>query len=233
MGRHYSIKSYIKTEKISDCLNWVYENSWVYDDIPLNIKIQDEILKIKGDFFNLDNYVSGNYLNKEKTIIEFKELHFSTSLIFDIDPEIIESIASRTLHYGIEFLEDFKQDFEDVYLGNGKIRIGGFDSSIIKLNNSNIYEIEFIAVASSISDILANSIAVKKWIIEFSKYSDSIISFLDFESQSFKILYFNKDIVEIELNEDFLTEIQSHQNIYPEIFYYALIKKVKTTCNNV
>lgn len=202
MGLDYSIRTYVKKDNISKCLKWFYKNTHQFDKKPFSVLINNELFEINGDGVKLNDYQS-NYIDKNEEIQEFEKIYFNTSLIFDIEPKIIASIPGWELDYDINLIKDFKEDFESLYLGNGKIRIGGFDSTITKLKNSEIYEIELTAVTSDISIMLETSISVKKWILEFSRISDSILTYLDLEHNGHKIMYYKGKEIEITIREGF------------------------------
>ena len=189
MGLDYSIRTYIKKEKLSASLKWLFENSSNDGGEPLQIRSNNETTPVSGHFFKVERRppVTGN------TIIDnFTVLSFTTSLIFDIDPKVIASIANNAMLYDQPFswLEDFKERFEQLYLKNGKISIGGFDTTITKMENNDVYEMVFMAVTSNMSWMIAKSIAVKKWIVDFSEASDAIFSYVDMEDSGRNVYYY-------------------------------------------
>lgn len=202
MGLDYSIKTFIKKEKLSNCLNWLYENSYEYDSTPLKVKFNNEELKINGGSFKLNDY-KNPYIGKTEVVEDFDILYYSTSLIFDIDPKIIASVADWTLDYNSHLLGDFIESFEQLYLGNGKIRIGGYDTKITRLKNHDAFELEFTAVTTDMSIMMEKSVSVKKWILEFSRQSESIISYLDLEHNGKRVLYYMGREVDITITKGF------------------------------
>lgn len=217
MGLNYSIKTYVKKQQISRSLNWLFEHTWVYDHVPQNIMINGELLKIKGNYFTINN--RQNEVVEKATVIEhFQEIHFSVSLVFDIDPQIITAIPSWELKYRMDLLEDFKEQFEQVYLGDGKIRMGGFDTTISRLTHQDVYAIVFVAVTSGMSTMIENSVSVKKWILEFSKVSDSLLTYLDLEHNGHRLLFYNRNEVDVTIKEGF--EIDSYESVKNMIFDY-------------
>ncbi len=169
MGLDYSILTYIKKEKLKDSYNWLLNNT---DDEEREIFINQNSVLIKGH--NFSNSTENN------------EIKYSTSIIFDIDLPIIETLYDE---YSTHKVEIFKEDFVSAYLGNGKIRIGNFDVSINYLTEKEIYKIEFTAVTSAMSCMLDESESAKNWIIEFSQISESILSCINQEYYSYIILF--------------------------------------------
>jgi hypothetical protein len=177
MGLDYQIKTYIKKEKLSAGLKWLFENSHSLNE-PAPIRCNNETSFLNGNGFivNRSQKITGT------TIIEdFTVLHYSTSLIFDIDPKVISSIADFMLGHDHRHLQDFKDHFEQCYLGKGKISIGNFDTTIRKMKNSDVYELVFTAVTSDMSLMIGRSIAVKKWVEDFGKAAGAILSYVDKE----------------------------------------------------
>ena len=221
MGLDYSIRTYVRKENISDSLNWLFANTWNDENAALNLKINEEVLKINGYSFKIDSY-QNNYLEKNRVIENFQKIYFSTSLVFEIDPKIIASLPGWELKYNMDLLEDFKERFEEAYLGNGKIRIGGFDSSLSKLTQQDVYEIDFTAVTSDSSRLIESSISVKKWILEFSKASDSILTYLDLEHNGHRLLFYNGNEIDCTITEGF--EIGSYELVKNIIADYLKLK---------
>jgi hypothetical protein len=169
MGLNYSILTYIKKEKLKDSYNWLFNNT---DDDEKKISINQDSLLIKGHNFSCN--------------VEDNRVDYSTSIIFDIDLPIIETLYDK---YSTRKVEIFKENFVSTYLGNGKIRIGNFDVCITYLTEKEIYKIEFTAVTSYMSCMLDESESVKNWINEFSQISDSILSCINEEDNSYIILF--------------------------------------------
>lgn len=53
------------------------------------------------------------------------------------------------------------------------------------------YSIWFLAVTTRMSEMLVQSMSVRKWILEFSEFTDATLSFIDMESAGHKMLYYN------------------------------------------
>lgn len=202
MGLDYSIKTYIKKDKLSTSLKWLSENT-IKGEKTLQVRCNNEISLLTGLYFRIENNppASGDTIIKDFTV-----LSFFTSLILDIDPKVIASIADDANIYSEPFswLQDYKEDFEQCYLGNGKIRIGGFDSTIKKIENSDVYEMNLMAVTSDMSRMIAKSIAVKKWIVDLSEASDAIFSYVDMEECGRKVYYY-KGPLNLTLNTNYDT----------------------------
>lgn len=194
MGLDYSIRTFVKKEKIGDSLNWLNQNSAGHDGVTLRLDNGDYV-DILGKYFEK----GAQKINKEKIIYGIDDLNFSISLIFNIDPEILISFYNPYSH---DPIEDFKEHFENLYLGNGKISIGFFDSSIHKHKDFDVYEFSFTAVTTDMSVMLNESLAVRNWIHEFSEISDSIITFIDLESLGDKIFYYKGQKVEIHIEDE-------------------------------
>lgn len=194
MGLDYSIITFVRKEKIEDSLNWLNQNSVGDDRVTLKLDNGDYV-DILGEYFKKVS----QKINEKKIIYDIDNLDFSTSLIFDIDPEIFLSFYNP---YSQNPIEDFKEHFEDWYLGNGKIRIGSFDSSIIKHTDFDVYVFSFTAVTTNMSVMLHESLSVRNWMHEFSKVSDSIVTFIDLESAGDKIVYYKGEKVEILIEDE-------------------------------
>ncbi|WP_415328304.1 hypothetical protein [Chryseobacterium sp. MMS23-Vi53] len=194
MGLDYSIITFVRKEKIEDSLNWLNQNSIGDDRITLRLD-NEKYVDFLGHYFN----EKSQKIENEKIFYDIDDLDFSTSLIFDIDPEIFLSFYNP---YSGSPIEDFKKHFEDWYLGNGKISIGSFDSTINKHKDFDVYTFSFTAVTTSMSVMLHESLSVKNWIHEFSKVSDSIVTFIDLESSGDKILYYKGEKVEILVKDE-------------------------------
>lgn len=202
MGLDYAIKTYIKKEKLSISLKWLSEHTQKGQE-TLQISCNNEITLLTGQYFKIEKHP----LATGDTIIEdFTVLSFYTSLIFDIDPKVIASIADDAVLYSEPFswLETFKEDFQQCYLGNGKISIGGFYSTIKKMENNDVYEMNFMAVTSDMSRMIARSIAVKKWIVDLSEASDAIFSYVDMEEAG-RNVYFYKGQLNLTLHTNYDT----------------------------
>jgi len=223
MGLYYSICTYVKSENLSKALDWLNQNSW---DLESSIKPYDEVLKINGDFNNLEE----DFQDKKTTINTFDSLSFTTNLIFDIDAKIVASLSNWGHENDIDFVDDFKELFETLYLGKGKIRIGGFDSTLSKLRHHNIYKFEFTACSSDMSAMLESSMSVKKWIIDFSKHANSILSGIDFEGD-LRVLFYNGNptllMLKEEFNDDIPPSVQHDQKAYSTYQYERLIERIK------
>lgn len=229
MGRRYSIRTYVKKENISNCLNWIKDNTWVLDESQLKVKINNEIIKINGEYLKLNYHQN---LDKNYIIYDFENLTFTSSLILDIDPNIISTIANWDVNFNIDSLEQFKEDFDDIYLGKGKIRICGFEISLTKLKNETL-EIDITALTGDNNDIIEKSLSLKKWIIEFSAKSLSIITYLDLE-ESRRLVYHNGKEINILLKDSFeknsLESIKKIMDDYYNLEYNNNYKIKKNTC---
>jgi hypothetical protein len=188
MGLDYSIRTYVKKEKFSAALKWLLENTNTNGEEPVQVRFHNETSFLNGYYFKIDRQplITGHSITEDFTL-----LAFVTSLVFDIDPKVIASVADNAVLFSQPFswLEDFKKDFEHFYLGNGKISIGGFDTYITKMEN-DVYEMVFMAVTSDLSRMIAKSIAVKKWIVDFSEAADAIFSYVDMEDEGRRVYYY-------------------------------------------
>ncbi|QQQ29991.1 hypothetical protein [Chryseobacterium indoltheticum] len=102
----------------------------------------------------------------------------------------------------VDPIADFKEYFEDRYLGNGKVCIGSFDVSINKHKDYDIYMLSFGAVTTKMSTMLSESLSVRNWLQEFSKISNSILTFIDLESSGDKIVFYKGKKVEIQIDDE-------------------------------
>jgi len=196
MGLDYSIMSYIKKEKLVDCLNWLNKNSLSKDSERLTLYVNDEPLILIGEHFALND--RENKAGKNAVAKGFDRLFFSTSLVFDIDSKIIANIEGWDIN--IDSHEDFLDAFKQFYLGNGKMSVGYFDAVIQKSKIDDIYLLSFTAVTTDMSIMLEKSISVKKWILEFSKNTDALMTWLDQENNGKKIMYYNGEKIDMHIN---------------------------------
>ncbi len=195
MGLDYSIRTYVRKEKLPQCLQWLCANSQEENNTAIKIAVANEILKINGHF----SLLNGNQkIEANQVITDFKRISFSTSLIFGIDPDIIASLASWDAEYRMpDSLEDFKANFAAAYLGDCRIGIGLFDSTITRLKHHEVYEIDLRAVTTEMSQMLERSLSVKKWILAFSKAAGSIMTYIDLEHNGRRILFYNGREIEV------------------------------------
>lgn len=214
MGLDYSIEIFVKEAKLIDALHWLSEKLYDYEE-PKFLQWKGKDVKIGGRCFKNDrNVFNGSPLQLQD------KLSFTTSLIFDIDPVIINSLAT---HYPYCFnIKDFENEFENYYLGNGKIRIGGFDSEIRKSGIDGIYHLMFTAVTTPMSSILVESLSVKKWIEELSEVSEAIVSYIDMESAGHKLLFYKGKKIDITFSEPYDIPQDETAVFFDE--YFKLIK---------
>jgi len=203
MGLDYSIRTYIREENLSKCLNWIKDNTDSERD-SFSINIGKKNYNLYGDavhFYDSQHQYldKSNFLNKEDIYQGFDTIYFSTSIVFDIDPKIISSVGDWTLEFDGSRLDEFIDDFQQHYLGNGRISIGNFDSSISKIKNKPIYEIDFRAVTSDMSRMLESSPSVRKWLKGLSEASESILTYIDLEHNGRLILQYKGIDLEILL----------------------------------
>ncbi|OYU78834.1 MAG: hypothetical protein CFE23_16720 [Flavobacterium sp. BFFFF1] len=190
MGLDYTIRTYTKKENLSKVLVWLGKNSWANQE-KLTFYIGHNQLYVNGHELKID----GKKAKDNDCFISANNISFLTSLIFDIDSEIVAS-----------FEDDFFPDFEhlaECILENGKIRVGGFDCYISESENSDFFQISLHAVTSKMSIMLARSQSVKRWIIEFSIACEAILSFVDQESSERIIYFYNGKSTHITIPNDF------------------------------
>lgn len=171
-----SIRTYIKPENLATGLQWLFHNTWAEEKVSFPLPGSNETATIQGHGFKTDTGAG--------------RFEFSTSLIFDLDVQIISAIQPADLPDDMSLMEEFKNNFESIYLQNGKIKTGPFNTSLTKLKQSNVYEIVFMPVYSQTARILEKSIAVKKWIVDLSIHADAVCSFIDLTYNGHKILYY-------------------------------------------
>ncbi|OQP46284.1 hypothetical protein A4H97_31495 [Niastella yeongjuensis] len=202
MGQNNSIISYIKKEKITDCLHWLNENSEAGAEAPLQLIIDSKETSLRGSGFKLNDHRS-SYLDRHEIVKDFDVLHFITSLIFDIDPDLLTSLATGWMKFnrGLEYLEDFKESFESAYLGNGKMRYGNYESKIIWLKDQEVFVFQFVAVTTDMSIAMEKSPAVKKWMIDFSRNADAILTHLDQDYNGRRILFYRGKEIDVTICE--------------------------------
>lgn len=199
MGLDYSIRTYIRKEKLRQSLDWLYANSQQGEKSLIKIASGNEILKINGSGPKLNN---NQNLDGNQVITDFTTISFSTSLIFDIDPDIVASLLPWDAEYRMpDSLGHFKDSFAAAYLGDGKIGIGFFDSTITKLTYHDVYEIDLRAVTTDMSQMLERSLSVNNWILEFSKAADSIMTYLDLEHNGRRIVFYNGREIEVTIKK--------------------------------
>lgn len=215
MGLDYSISTFVTRAKLADSLNWLSERLYDNGDSK-HIKLDEDYIKISGSSFRDHK----GKLNDSS--IDFAEgFCFNTSLIFDIDPVIINSLCDQYPHYFD--INIFKEDFENYYLGNGKIQMGGFDSEIIKLEKYDVYHITFMAATTAISQMLIDSLSVRNWIEEFSQASASIASYIDMEHHGHKILFYKDQKIDITISDPYDVPQDITANFFDE--YFKLIQR--------
>jgi hypothetical protein len=207
MGLNYAISAYLEQQRLADFFDWLYEHS-EYNN-TFSVVIGDRQSKIRGAWLNVDE----QKLQAEETLIipAFDSMTFSTSLVFDIDPETITSLEDWGGRFGDVkyYLEDFRERFEDSYLGDGKISIGHFDVSIYRLHEHGVYDISLTAVTSSMSRMLQESLSVRKWLAEFSEGVRPVMTYLDMESEGNRVHYYRGKTMDRTLTdweEDFYKE---------------------------
>lgn len=118
--------------------------------------------------------------------------------------------------------ETFKDDFENYYLGNGKIRIGGFDTKIVKYKEDEVYHINFTAVTTAVSSMLVESLFVKNWIEELSEASEAIVSYIDMESSGHKFLFYKGKKIDMIISDPYDIPQDETAVFFNE--YFKLIK---------
>lgn len=127
-------------------------------------------------------------------------LHFSTSLIFDLDSTILNCI--QDLSSGTDMVKNFKNSFDSIYLQNGKVKIGPFEVSLTKVKNSDLFEIAFTPRFHwRDSWVIETSLTVKKWVLEFSIAADSIFTFIDKGYCGHRILYYKRHQLDFEIHD--------------------------------
>lgn len=215
MGLDYSIELFVKIEKFSDALIWMSEKLCQHGEHGFLRGEGDEYIRMAGNCFRKDrDPVTSIHMDIDD------HLSFTTCLIFDIDPVIINSLCS---HYPYLFdLGTFKEDFENYYLGSGKIRIGDFNVTIIKHATCNAYQIVFTAVTTAMSTMLIESLSVRKWVEEFSEASGAIVSYIDMESAGHKILFYKGKKIDITFSEPYDVPQDEAGVFFSE--YFNLIK---------
>lgn len=188
-GKHVrdSIVSYIKQEMMPACLQWLLNNTWAEEK---------EIFSIPGS--SETAYINGARINKESAASD--ALHFSTSLIFDLDSTILNCI--QDLSSDTDMVNDFKNNFESIYLQNGKVKIGPFEVSLTKIKNSDLYEIAFTPRFHWRDTwMIDTSLTVKKWMLEFSIAADSILTFIDKGYCGHRILYYKRHQLDFKIHD--------------------------------
>lgn len=164
MGLDYYIRSYIKKENLIPCLEWLNVNTEGRDNVFV---LRGEKISIKGNRLVVNGKET---TNQTIEIDKLNRIEFDTSLIFYIDSEIVRSMEDPYL--GVERVEENNKRFVNSYLGNGEIKIDGF-SIYIELHD-DLYAITIAAGTSNTSVMLEKSISVRKWIFEFSEFSNAI-----------------------------------------------------------
>lgn len=202
MGLDYSIKTFIKKDHLARSLKWLYQNSWIdKSEMPLSLRCEGQEIELKASDYNLIiNGDKNRGVKKECVVESFESIDFATSLVFEMDPQIIECIAGWNNRVNVGLQETLKADFENYYLGDGKVRIGYFYGAIQRLKNHEVFEIDLMAATTDISILLKESIAVKKWILDFSENSNAIMTYLSMEDEGHKIMYYKGSEVDIRIN---------------------------------
>lgn len=225
MSLIHTLRIVIPNENLDRSLRWLREHSdpdlgsdmFVIQGTPIRIAGADFTGKKK----NHDTYDLTEYRNAEgdlERVFEcFSSLNFSTSLLFDVDLDLIELFQPRELQYrknrlnlGLnehEYLDLFVERVKDSLSTNGKLRIGIFETSLIPLPLSDCYALEFTAVISEMSYAMERSLSMKRWFAELSEVSQSKITLLLFESGEAWISYYKGQAVDIRIGDE-LDEFQ-------------------------
>ncbi len=200
MGLRSSIVLHVKQQNLGKALQWLENNSWDNGE-PIQVQISGKVYNIRGDHpeTKINNVTQKASINCELNDIDM--LTYSTSLVFDIDPKIIKSEGDWSLEYSNNLLPDFIERFQTIYLGNGKIRIGGFDTFITRLEKHGLFRIAFCAVTSDMSIMLEESFSVRKWITEISTACNAELSFVDREWKGDHILWYKGAGVDIKVRD--------------------------------
>lgn len=215
MKLDYSIITFVRRGKLADSLNWLSERLYDHGESK-HVRVDGDYIKISGEYFS--DY-RGDLGDASLNIDD--GFNFSSSLIFDIDPVIINSLCNS---YPNNFnIEVFKDNFENYYLGNGKIKIGSFKSEIDRHEKYNVYQITFTASTTGMNQILIDSISVKNWIEEFSKISDAVVSYIDMENSGHKILFYKGKKIDFTIDNPYDIPQDEPLNFFDE--YFKLIIK--------
>ncbi|MEO4005496.1 hypothetical protein [Flavobacterium sp. CAU 1735] len=220
MGLYYSVRIYIKKENLSKSLQWLFENT-SKDNDQLTVLVDDDPIPCNGSHFRLKGYGQTNKIEINESIAindNFQSLYYSTSLLLDLEPKLMDYYLGPI--YNENYLEHFQEQFNELYDGKGKIRVGYFKASILKLSNSQIFEFNFQGVTSGMSCMLEESMSVRKWIYEFSDASESVLSYIDMESSGIKIIYYKGHKTEIILKNSIpKSSLYTFQNLLTDYFH--------------
>jgi hypothetical protein len=196
MGLDSSIVFYVKKNSIGQALKWLYGNSWAYGKHQLTVYLDNESYTLKGE--ETDTGYTGFFAGK-RDLNSIDCFRYSTCLVFDVDPKIIKAVSDWSLEFNGNMLPDFVEQFKTVYMGDGKIRMGGFDVSIVNYKTDGLFKLIFTAVTSDMSIMLQESFSVRKWIHQFSVACNAELSFIDKEHEGHHILFYKCMVVDLEI----------------------------------
>jgi hypothetical protein len=196
MGLHYSIKVYIKKEKLYDAFNWLEQNSDSNSKSCLAFGNNRCILN--SDITEVDD---NPIQEKAIDVYGLSSMSFNTSLVFDIDSVLLRSFEPHNYSYDYEMYISHldKQFLGPNLLPGARIRVGGFDCWLRKLGVDN-YELDFTASATDTSLAITKSFIVRKWIGELSEACSADLALVDEEFQKRKIIYYAGRKLNIDIN---------------------------------
>lgn len=116
---------------------------------------------------------------------------------------------------------------KDFILYNNTVNVGNIDIVEKKIDKDKVL-ISFIGVTDEMSNLISESISLRKFFLNLSENVSSIITFIDLEWEGYKIIYYNGDNINISLEvgeeEDicsskFLEIISEFSNNIKKAFY--------------
>lgn len=116
----------------------------------------------------------------------------------------MDSFILKYLEGGYSWTPHYDKSEVNFYIEpDGKARIGCIYISARELEgNLDEIEVSLTAATSDMSLLFRDSISITKWFIELSREINSIITYIDFEDEGVRIVYFNGSEVNLELKSN-------------------------------
>ncbi|WP_240420532.1 hypothetical protein [Paenibacillus periandrae] len=113
----------------------------------------------------------------------------------------VDSFILKYLEGGYDWSPHYdRQEIAKWLNSDGSANIGCINVRERKLPNlKGELSISFTAVTSSMSHLFRDSVNIHKWFLDLSKEVDSIITYIDLESEGDRIIYFRGHEINIEL----------------------------------
>jgi hypothetical protein len=190
MGMDYSIRIYVSKAGLKEGIQWLNQNTEANN--------KQVSVKLFGERFTLNGHRDGPLLSlfhKADTV------DFTTSLILDLDTSVLKSLEEGSWVSYRSRLDEITRYLKHNYRGDGKVAMGGFDASVTRLKYKDLVEFSFTAVTSDMSIMLEESIAVRKWIADFSDACKALMSYVDLESDGTMVYYYQGAEVDFRFSD--------------------------------